>query len=152
MLQSRCFAARPRSATLLRYFVEESLRNDHAPIGQRLIAVHGLGFDAGFSPARSAEVRVKVARLRKAIERYYAGPGRGDPVVLSISPGPYRLVVTRNEGRRITMWRSPRGGRAARGPCSCWWNPGSVVGGKAMRLWPLTSACGCAASWRRATW
>lgn len=96
MLLSRVFAARPRSGSMLRYVVEESLRNGFATLDQRLIATHALGFDADFSPSRSAEVRVKVARLRKAIERYYAGPGRADPVMLVISPGPYRLMVSRN--------------------------------------------------------
>jgi hypothetical protein len=96
MLQSQAFAARPRSASLLRFVVEESVRNGLEPLGQRLIAVHGLGLDADFSPTRSAEVRVKVARLRGALARYYAGPGRDDPLVFAISPGPYRLIVSGN--------------------------------------------------------
>ena len=96
MLRTGIFASRPRSGGLLRYFVEESIRNGFSPINQRLIATHGLGFDAGFNPTRSAEVRVKVARLRKALDRYYAGPGRGDPVVLTITQGPYRLVPKSN--------------------------------------------------------
>lgn len=97
MLQSRVFAARPRSGSMLRYFVEESLRNGLTPITQRLLAVHALGFEAEFSPSRSADVRVKVGRLRRAIERYYAGPGRSDPVVLAVSQGPYRLLATIRE-------------------------------------------------------
>lgn len=96
MLESPLFASRPRSAELLTYFVEHSIRNGFAPINQQEIAIHGLGFGQDFSPARSAEVRVKVARLRKALDNYFRGPGRGDELVLGISQGPYRLLATRN--------------------------------------------------------
>ena len=77
MLESPLFASRPRSAELLTYFVEHSIRNGFAPINQQEIAIHGLGFGQDFSPARSAEVRVKVARLRNALDNYFRGPGRG---------------------------------------------------------------------------
>ena len=81
---------------MLRFLVEESIRNGFAPISQRLIATHGLGFDDDFNPTKSADVRVKVARLRRAIDRYYDAAGRGNPVVLAISSGPYRLIATEN--------------------------------------------------------
>ena len=96
ILESRVLASRPRSAEMLRYFVEQSIRNGFTPISQRQIATHGLGFDEAFSPGRSAEVRVKVGRLRDALDRYYRGPGRDDRVVFTISQGPYRLVATSN--------------------------------------------------------
>jgi len=97
MLRSRVFAERPRSAELLRYFVEQSIRNGFTPISQRAIAADALGRGDVFSPARSAAVRVKMARLRDAIDRWYRGPGRGDPVMLAVSGGPYRLVATTRE-------------------------------------------------------
>jgi hypothetical protein len=100
MLRSRVFAERPRSAELLRYFVEESIRNGCAPISQRAIAAGALGRGDDFSPALSAAVRVKIARLRDAIDRWYRGPGRGDPVTLAVSGGPYRLVATKRETAR----------------------------------------------------
>ena len=54
MLRSRVFAERPRSAELLRYFVEESIRNGCAPISQQSIAAGALGRGDDFSPALSA--------------------------------------------------------------------------------------------------
>jgi TolB-like protein len=96
MLQSQVFASRPRSAEILKYVVEQSIRNGFTPISQQQIATHGLGFDEAFSPGRSAEVRVKVARLREAIARYYRTAGRNDPLVFAVSQGPYRLVTTSN--------------------------------------------------------
>jgi hypothetical protein len=102
MLQSSVFASRPRSAEMLRFFVEQSIRNGFTPISQQQIATYGLGFDDGFSPARSAEVRVKVARLRDAVARYYRTTGQNDPLVLAVSQGPYELVVTSNDAAHPT--------------------------------------------------
>jgi hypothetical protein len=102
MLQSSVFASRPRSAEMLRFFVEQSIRNGFTPISQQQIATYGLGLDDGFSPARSAEVRVKVARLRDAVARYYRTTGQNDPLVLAVSQGPYELVVTSNDAAHPT--------------------------------------------------
>jgi hypothetical protein len=96
MVESQVFAARPRCAAMLRYFVEVSIRNGFDAIDQHSIAVDCLGFPADFRSARSAEVRVKIGRLRQAIGRYYAGTGKGDSVIFGVSPGPYRLTATRN--------------------------------------------------------
>jgi hypothetical protein len=95
MLRSRELVVRPRTARLLRFFVEESLRNDFAPIQQRLIGTHVLGLGDDFHPTHSAHVRVNIARMRKAIDGYYAGTGRVDVILFTVSQGPYRLVVAR---------------------------------------------------------
>lgn len=94
MLESRLFIVRPRMAAMLRFFVGESLRNGGAPINQRLIATHALGLPSDFRPTKSAYVRTHVTRLRQALGDYYATVGRDDPIIFSITPGPYRLVVT----------------------------------------------------------
>jgi hypothetical protein len=95
MLRSRELVVRPRTARLLRFFVEESLRNDFAPIQQRFIGTHVLGLGDDFHPTHSAHVRVNIARMRKAIDGYYAGAGRVDAILFTVSQGPYRLVVAR---------------------------------------------------------
>lgn len=94
MLESRLFVVRPRMAAMLRFFVEESLRNGGAAINQRLIATHALSLPSDFRPTKSAYVRTHVTRLRQALGDYYATVGRDDTIIFSITPGPYRLVVT----------------------------------------------------------
>lgn len=94
MLESRLFVVRPRMAAMLRFFVEESLRNGGSAINQRLIATHALALPSDFRPTKSSSVRTHVARLRQALGEYYSTVGRDDPVIFSITPGPYRLVVT----------------------------------------------------------
>lgn len=93
MLPSREFVTQPRMAKLLRFFVEESVRTDFKPINPRLIATHALGLEEGFNPTQSAYVRVNVARLWRAVEKYNARYDGVDPVVLEITPGPDRVIV-----------------------------------------------------------
>jgi hypothetical protein len=95
MLRSREFLVRPRIMRLLRYFVEASIQTGFEPINQRLIATQALGLSDDFNPNLSAYVRVNIARLRKAIDCYYAGSGRHDPLVFEITRGPYRLIAAR---------------------------------------------------------
>jgi hypothetical protein len=83
MLRSRVFARRPRSAALLRTFVEESIRNGFAPVDHGVIASR-LGLDDGAGSGVTAEVRANVVRLNEAINRYYAETGRDDVVVFRI--------------------------------------------------------------------
>lgn len=98
MLLAEDFVSRQRLARLLRFFVEESLRNGHEPIDQRSIALQALNLPDEFTPSRSAYVRVNLARLRKTVAAYYAESGRHDPIVLEITGGPYRLIATRRDG------------------------------------------------------
>jgi len=100
MLQSREMVTQPRIARMLRFFVEESVRNGFEPINQRLIATHALGLEEGFNPSQSAYVRVNMARLRRAVEKYFTRYRGVDPLAFEITTGPYRLVVleTNNAG------------------------------------------------------
>jgi TolB-like protein len=96
MLHAAEFEVRLRASRMLRFFIEESLRNGFKPITQRAIATHALGLDEDFNPTLSGLVRVNVRRLRKAVELYFSGTGRHDPVVFELTPGPYRILATRN--------------------------------------------------------
>jgi hypothetical protein len=98
MLDRRFFVVRPRMASLLRFFVEESLRQDGGPIAQQAIATHALSLPDGFQPTKSSYVRTQVTRLRQAVIDYYDTVGRDDPIIFSVTPGPYRLVVTEARG------------------------------------------------------
>jgi hypothetical protein len=102
MLASRLFVVRPRMAALLRFFVEESLRNGGGPISQQSIAAHALPLPDDFQPTKSAYVRTHVARLRRALRDYYATTGRHDPLTFSLTQGPYRLVATQAKRREWT--------------------------------------------------
>lgn len=51
------------------------------------------GRRTGFDGSQDASVRVAVHRLRRKLDDFYAGPGRDEPVRLSIPRGEYRMVA-----------------------------------------------------------
>jgi hypothetical protein len=55
------------------------------------VAAAVFGRDAGFDGAQDASVRVAVHRLRRKLEDFYSGPGRAEPVRLTVPRGEYRL-------------------------------------------------------------
>ena len=57
------------------------------------IASEVFGRSSAFDGAQDASVRVGVHRLRRKLDDYYAGPGRDEPVRLSIPKGEYRVIA-----------------------------------------------------------
>src|SRR5215470_14909706 len=57
------------------------------------VAVDSFGKGAEFDVSQDAMVRVYIHKLRRKHEEFYAGPGAGEGVRLSIPKGEYRIVV-----------------------------------------------------------
>jgi hypothetical protein len=57
------------------------------------IAIDALGRGAGFDVSQDALVRVYVHKLRKRLDDYYAGAGRGEDPRIVIPRGEYRLAL-----------------------------------------------------------
>src|SRR4029077_14223370 len=79
---SEVFRHSPQLIAFLRFVVEAALRGESERIKGYTIAVEALGRRADFDPQYDPIVRTEAGRLRRALERYYAGPGAADPVVI----------------------------------------------------------------------
>ncbi|WP_371348708.1 tetratricopeptide repeat protein [Ancylobacter sp. IITR112] len=79
----------PQLATILRFVVEATLDGRREAIKGYTIAVEALGRDPSFDPQADPIVRVEATRLRRALERYYAGAGAGDDIEIAIPRGSY---------------------------------------------------------------
>src|SRR5262249_45355136 len=86
---SEALRSSPQLIAFLRFVVEASLRGESHLIKAYTIAVQALGRDAGFDATTDPIVRVEAGRLRRALERYYAGPGAADSVRIHIPRGRY---------------------------------------------------------------
>jgi tetratricopeptide (TPR) repeat protein len=86
---SEIFRYSPQLVAFLRFVVEAALRGEGERIKGYTIAVEALGRRADFDPQNDPIVRTEAGRLRRALERYYAGPGAADPVVIEIPRGSY---------------------------------------------------------------
>jgi len=86
---SDVFSRSPQLGAFLRFVVEAVLSGKGDRIKAYTIGVEVLRRDSSFDPQLDPIVRVEATRLRRAIERYYAGPGAEDPVVIDLPRGTY---------------------------------------------------------------
>jgi hypothetical protein len=89
VLASEGFRAAPRLAAFLAFVVEQTLAGEAATLKGYTIATGALGRPPDFDPQFDPIVRVEAGRLRRALDAYYAGPGRADPVLIAIPRGRY---------------------------------------------------------------
>ena len=92
------FRASSQLNAFLRYIVEEELAGRGKRIKERNIAIFALERDADFDPRLDCIVRVSAGRLRRALERYYAGEGTANPLRFEVPKGTYRPVFRRALG------------------------------------------------------
>jgi len=86
---------------LFDFLVDCSL-TDRAP-KEIEVAIDVFGKDAGFDVTQDAMVRVYIHKLRRKLEEFYAGPGRGDPERLVIPKGAYRFVIAPAEAGEVSQ-------------------------------------------------
>jgi tetratricopeptide (TPR) repeat protein len=89
MTASDVFSTSPQLAAFLLFVVEAVLRGHGERLKGYTIGVEVLRRDTSFDPQTDPIVRVEATRLRRAIERYYAGPGADDAVMIELPRGGY---------------------------------------------------------------
>ena len=115
LLASVQLRAAPQLTAFLRFVVERKLAHDAAHIKGYTIATEALGRDSSFDPANDPIVRVEAGRLRRALDRYYAEAGAGDPVHIELPRGSY-VPVFRHRGSDDELPEStPQSNRTWRG-------------------------------------
>jgi hypothetical protein len=92
--------ASPQLGAFLRFVVEAVLDGNSNRIKGYVIAVEALKRGAGFNPQIDPIVRVEATRLRRTLERYYAGAGADDPIVIGLPRGTYVPTFSRRGGAR----------------------------------------------------
>jgi hypothetical protein len=97
MLFSEVFSRSPQLGAFLRFVTEAVLHGKGDRIKAYTIGVEVLRRDATFDPQVDPIVRVEATRLRRALERYYAGPGQDDPIVIELPRGSYVPTFRKRE-------------------------------------------------------
>ena len=89
MTASDDFNRSPQLGAFLRFVVEEVLQGKSDRIKAYTIGVDVLRRDAKFDPQLDPIVRVEATRLRRTIDRYYAGLGADDTIRIDLPRGSY---------------------------------------------------------------
>lgn len=112
ILQSPDFDATPRSRRFLAYVVDETLAGRGDRIKAFSIATDVFGRGTDFDAHSDPIVRLEAGRLRRALEQYYQGGGREDPLAIAIPKGAYvplfqPRVVAETERQHVPRkWRA----------------------------------------------
>lgn len=95
VLASEVMRPSPQLGAFLRFVVEAALEGNSDRIKGYVIAVEVLKRGTEFNPQIDPIVRVEATRLRRTLERYYAGAGAEDPVIITLPRGTYVPTFTR---------------------------------------------------------
>lgn len=112
MLTDPVFVRSPALARLVEYLVEATISGQGKTLKSYSVAVDGLGKSPDFDPQADSYARVLVARLRKALDAYYAGAGAQQSQRLWIESGSYEVLLVPNGTTAQLRPGLPRAGRA----------------------------------------
>jgi len=104
IFQSRVFRNSDVLRHLLSYLVDASLAGSADDLKEYTVAVDALGKPTSYDPRQESAVRMQLARLRQKLGEYYRTEGAGDPVVIDLPKGGFRVVF---EERKETFERVP---------------------------------------------
>jgi hypothetical protein len=110
MIASEEFVRSPQLGAFLRFVVDAALEGRADRLKAYTIGVGVLRRDEKFDPQYDPIVRVEATRLRRTIDRYYAGPGAEDTVRVDLPRGSYvpafsRRAVAAAVPRAAPHWR-----------------------------------------------
>ena len=112
VLASDVFRRSPGLSELLGYLADHAVREGSDPVTEYAIAQDVLSRGSGFDPKTDPTVRVRIKRLRGALNRYYAD--HPDGARLAVPPGGYDLTVLMPEGASTERGGASAVGRATK--------------------------------------
>jgi adenylate cyclase len=129
VVASAGFARNERLSRFLRFLVERHLEGRDSELKESLIAIEVFGRKPDYDPKLDAIVRTEAVRLRARLDKYYAGEGSADPVIIDLPKGGYtprfrRVAAARYERkpRSPRLWRlAALAGLAVALAATGWW-------------------------------
>ncbi|WP_448661238.1 hypothetical protein ACG3SL_11430 [Sphingomonas sp. CJ20] len=88
-LRDHAFTGSDKLYAFLHFVVEEALAGRGGTLKELVIGVELYGGVVDYDPRIDSAVRVEARRLRRKLAAYYTGPGREDPVIVTIPTGGY---------------------------------------------------------------
>lgn len=92
ILQSRIFRASEVLRNLLAYLSDKALAGTADTLKEYTIGLDALGKPASFDPRQESVVRMHTARLRQKLAEYYRTEGSGDPVLIDLPKGGFKIT------------------------------------------------------------
>lgn len=92
IIQSRVFRTSEVLRNLLAYLSAKALAGEADTLKEYTIGLDALGKPESFDPRQESVVRMHTARLRQKLAEYYRTEGAGDPVVVDLPKGGFKIT------------------------------------------------------------
>lgn len=77
---------------LLVYLADKAASGEADKLKEYVVAIDGLGKPSSYDPQHNSAVRIQVGRLRQKLAEYYRTEGIGDPLIVDLPKGRFRLI------------------------------------------------------------
>jgi hypothetical protein len=91
LVQSKSFETSEVHRRLLQYLAEKSLTGDADRLKEYTIGLEAFSKPPTYDPKHDSIVRLQVSRLRQKLAAYYQNEANGDPVLVSLPKGAFKL-------------------------------------------------------------
>src|SRR5215217_946663 len=92
LLASKTFEASEVHRRLLQYLCEKSLSGEADRLKEYTIGLEAFGKPESYDPKQDSIVRLQVGRLRQKLAVYYQSEASGDPILVSVPKGAFKLT------------------------------------------------------------
>ena len=123
---SELFRKAPQQREILLYVAARTLTDVSANVSEQEIGSIALERGSDFDPGRDNIVRAQMRHLRQRLEEYFAGPGAGESLVLTIPKGCYAAAFAQRSLPAPAEAAPPAAGPPPRRRPS-WWKPAMVL-------------------------
>src|SRR5580704_14663962 len=97
VIQSKPFRTSEIHRSLLQYLAEKSLSGTADSLKEYTVGLDVFAKPASYDPRQESVVRMHVARLRQKLAEYYRTEGAGDPVLVDVPKGGFRVTFEQRE-------------------------------------------------------
>jgi len=112
LLRSEGLRYSGRLNRFLKFVVEQRLAGNANQIKESVLAVEIFDRDPSYDSHADSIVRVEARRLREKLDRYYAGEGKDDPIIIALPKGSYAPTFACRtalaEAEPVRVRRAPR--------------------------------------------
>jgi hypothetical protein len=92
ILQSKAFRTSEVQRNLLAYLAEKSISGSADALKEYTVGLDVFGKPASYDPRQESTVRMHVARLRQKLAEYYRSEGGGDPIIVDLPKGGFKVT------------------------------------------------------------
>src|SRR5437764_6785415 len=108
--QSKTFENSEVHRRLLQYLAEKTLAGDADRLKEYAIGLEAFGKPPTYDPKQDSIVRLQVGRLRQKLAVYYQSEAQGDPILLKLPKGAFKLEFEPFVGTAAPVVDVPAGG------------------------------------------